>query len=708
MDVNEVTPSSVFLPGDYPGLVLDQQQNPPSCVQQTTEDYYSQEFLPNEHANWVGTDDKGRFVVSVKLSPEPGSKVIHKMLVTTDRGTKLATLNVFHKFVTDTLGGFGLGSKKSPPEDPMATYVRALASYNKAWTDLLLVTEPTFPQRFSWLEIKHPQARLTMKIGIVYAKPGQITAQEMMHDNEPSEGFWKFVNSLGRKIDIQGWSRYRGDMRPPGTAWYDDTWHGIEIIYHVAPILNKEEIRRLVGNDVFILIYFDAPEPTQFNPSGVDTFGEVPVIFNVIQPISETQYKLGFCYKRNITVFGPNPPRDPVDIKGAKEFLLTKCFNAPTIYCPPLNRLFYVPRRATLEDILKQSGIEVQKLNPVPLLPVGDTTPVDTTPKSFKNQAGKANTDRGARGLIKNSGGEKDKKDKDAKSKEEDPPKGTSDPVKHRDSPERVGPPESLTPSSPRKIRSNSSGFRAAALKLAGSAHDKDKTDKSGEDAGREPTRERSRSKSPLPRRDRRTRTSRSNSTKMSRSHSPPRRENRDETSEPEKKSGEGRKQSLVAQTALTPKSSDGKRKISFDTPRKDGGGGKGGEERSEGEKSNTSKEDRSEKDEKSKEEKSVDRDKLASPRRRSREEKDVKTEGGTAEKKNKLMHSTEEGQQEGDHDKSKTSDDKEKKERHKKKDRRASRRLSKGNPTENPNKEQERPPSTEKASVSESVDQSS
>lgn len=56
-------------------------------------------------------------------------------------------------------------------------------------------------------------------------------------------------------------------LRPPGTAWYS-LWDGIQVIFHCAPMMNAEERRRLIGNDIPILFYFDEPLPTQFDPSG--------------------------------------------------------------------------------------------------------------------------------------------------------------------------------------------------------------------------------------------------------------------------------------------------------------------------------------------------------------------------------------------------------------------------------------------------------
>jgi len=97
-------------------------------------------------------------------------------------------------------------------------------------------------------------------------------------------------------------------------------------------------------------------EGTPYNPVNVDFFGTVPQIFCVVQPVkpNEPYYRLGFLTRVNIKPFGPEVPRDQVfDAKATKDFILTKLANGKvmTNQCPPLNRLYYVPRAATIDDI---------------------------------------------------------------------------------------------------------------------------------------------------------------------------------------------------------------------------------------------------------------------------------------------------------------------------------------------------------------------
>jgi len=104
------------------------------------------------------------------------------------------------------------------------------------------------------------------------------------------------VDLLGDPISIDdNWRHYRGDVRAPGLAYYTK-WRDIQIIYHVCPTLNDEEIRRLIGNDIGMLIFLDE-SATSFDPSEIDKFGEVPQAFVVVQPVKD-KYRIGFFRKK--------------------------------------------------------------------------------------------------------------------------------------------------------------------------------------------------------------------------------------------------------------------------------------------------------------------------------------------------------------------------------------------------------------------------
>jgi len=156
---------------------------------------------------------------------------------------------------------------------------------------------------------------------------------------------------LGKKINISGWTKYRGDMRPPDVAYYDN-WKGIEIIYHVAPLLTEEETRRLVANDIAYIIFMEEGSDVEFDPSYVGEFGDVPHLFVIVQPVQD-KYRVAFFTTKSITLHHPFTPSQLLEPHLTKDIILTKIHNGlvMTNYCPPMNWLFYKPRQETLQHI---------------------------------------------------------------------------------------------------------------------------------------------------------------------------------------------------------------------------------------------------------------------------------------------------------------------------------------------------------------------
>lgn len=59
----------------------------------------------------------------------------------------------------------------------------------------------------------------------------------------------------------------------------------------------------------------------------------------------------------NLRDFGPHVPADHLwDAHDVKDFVYTKVYNGMimTMSCPPMSRLFEVPRQATINDIQKK------------------------------------------------------------------------------------------------------------------------------------------------------------------------------------------------------------------------------------------------------------------------------------------------------------------------------------------------------------------
>lgn len=197
------------------------------------------------------------------------------------------------------------------------------------------------------------------------AKKGQESPLQEMFLNQLDEDapitkeFYNFVNIMGRKINMESWGHYRGDFNRSSTedAYYEN-WNSIEVIYHIAPWLTKEQQRQYIGNDLAIIIFLES-QAKSFNPTFIDQFGTVPQLLILVQPVvstnpnDELKYRMSFLSRKNLKASYPLCPLHPTDPITTKNILLTKIHNSyiMTKRSPPFDRLYYIPRGNTLSSI---------------------------------------------------------------------------------------------------------------------------------------------------------------------------------------------------------------------------------------------------------------------------------------------------------------------------------------------------------------------
>eukprot|EP01124_Arcella_intermedia_P013786 TRINITY_DN20177_c0_g1_i1.p1 TRINITY_DN20177_c0_g1~~TRINITY_DN20177_c0_g1_i1.p1 ORF type:complete len:868 (+),score=172.66 TRINITY_DN20177_c0_g1_i1:113-2716(+) len=373
-------PTTNLFPDDkkFPSLRIDlsvDSWTSNDWVLEKTEDYYATYFCGSPHFNFSVTEEnKEVSVVSVLANPIKGN--VFMALHTSKKNSQL-----FFFEVDLNCTDFDAEVKKH------------LKTYTGNRPILQIPNYENFEKEFVKLEQQHPQSKDKMKIGVIYCRAGQTNPQHMLKngfDGTPcSDHFWDFVNLLGEKISLEGWKGYRGDMRPgenSSTTPYYRKWRDIEIIYHVAPLLNSEGHRRLIGNDISIIFFIDEGP---FDPFEVGLLGTVPQVFAVVRPekklfssessqsivplsldvsdevsllseerktpASSVQYRIGFFSNVNIKSTLPLLPSQAVSAEILPHLLLTKIYNAQkmTSQCPPLNRLFYYPRGERLKEILR-------------------------------------------------------------------------------------------------------------------------------------------------------------------------------------------------------------------------------------------------------------------------------------------------------------------------------------------------------------------
>eukprot|EP01128_Nolandella_sp_AFSM9_P008795 TRINITY_DN5469_c0_g1_i1.p1 TRINITY_DN5469_c0_g1~~TRINITY_DN5469_c0_g1_i1.p1 ORF type:complete len:649 (-),score=99.97 TRINITY_DN5469_c0_g1_i1:337-2283(-) len=335
---------SPLLQKEYPSLRIDQPSDVESEFAPTLvdrDDHYAINFFGHHHYNFFVKYSSHTAVASILYDASPDGS--HLMLLTTFKDYEKCSIEVSNDENVSLARKLMRALQEREGEDVLIEYVTNNAA---------------FTREFVKFESKHPQRRSAFKVGIIYVGKNQTHPQEMFKNGQEdgpkcADNFWTFMNLMGQEIDLEQWEAYRGDMGRRGKSYYD-RWNDIEVMYHVSPLLNSEMHRRLVGNDVPIIFFMEEGDDHKFDPSELSHLGTVPQLFAVVQPVGEN-YRIATFSNINIKeTFPLLPPQYVLSPEGMKNHVCTKMYNGLVMsqYCPPLQRLFYAPRRSTLKEIV--------------------------------------------------------------------------------------------------------------------------------------------------------------------------------------------------------------------------------------------------------------------------------------------------------------------------------------------------------------------
>jgi len=226
-------------------------------------------------------------------------------------------------------------------EVPLDKTIRRVTRFlhNKFKDDqIILIDDPEnqLNKEIQKIELNSPQVKSELKIGIIYAKQGQVNPHEMFK-NGPSLNFQHFLNAM--EIDPKQ---------------YIEKWNDIMVHWYISPYLTPDQHRRDVGNSACIIFFQDSGKP--FDASQVQELGMVPQIFIVVQPaFKDMGYRVGFFRSGNLHAFDPMVPANHVFLAQAlKDFLLTKVYNGNVMfcYCSPMNRGFMLKRESDISAVV--------------------------------------------------------------------------------------------------------------------------------------------------------------------------------------------------------------------------------------------------------------------------------------------------------------------------------------------------------------------
>ncbi|XP_031658555.1 GTPase-activating Rap/Ran-GAP domain-like protein 3 [Oncorhynchus kisutch] len=303
-------------------------------------------FLGKVHQNYIGTDaEKNPFYLSVVLSDQNNQRVPQYRAIL---WRKTGTLKISLPYsptktlsVKSILSAMNLDRFEKGPREILNPEIQK---------DLLVLEEQ--------------EGSVNFKFGVLYAKDGQLTDDEMFSNETGSQSFDKFLNLLGDTISLQGWAGYRGglDTKNDTTGMNSiyTVYQGHELMFHVSTMLpyskeNKQQVerKRHIGNDIVTIVFQEGEDASpSFKPSMIRS--HFTHIFALVRYNSQNDsYRLKIFSEESVPLFGPPLPSPPVftDHQEFRDFLLVKLINGEkaTLETPT----FAQKRQRTLDMLIR-------------------------------------------------------------------------------------------------------------------------------------------------------------------------------------------------------------------------------------------------------------------------------------------------------------------------------------------------------------------
>ncbi|EDL93195.1 rCG45706 [Rattus norvegicus] len=308
--------------------------------------WYFKYFLGQVHQNYIGNDaEKSPFFLSVTLSDQNNQRVPqYRAILWRKTGTQKICLPYSPTktlSVKSILSAMNLDKFEKGPREIFHPEIQK---------DLLVLEEQ--------------EGSVNFKFGVLFAKDGQLTDDEMFSNEIGSEAFQKFLNLLGDTITLKGWTGYRGGLdtknNTTGINSVYTVYQGHEVMFHVSTMLpyskeNRQQVerKRHIGNDIVTIVFQEGEESSPaFKPSMIRS--HFTHIFALVRYDQQNDnYRLKIFSEESVPLFGPPLPSPPVftDHQEFRDFLLVKLINGEkaTLETPT----FAQKRRRTLDMLIR-------------------------------------------------------------------------------------------------------------------------------------------------------------------------------------------------------------------------------------------------------------------------------------------------------------------------------------------------------------------
>ncbi|XP_051973418.1 GTPase-activating Rap/Ran-GAP domain-like protein 3 isoform X3 [Xyrauchen texanus] len=303
-------------------------------------------FLGKVHQNYVGTDaEKNPFFLSVVLSDQNNQRIPQYRAIL---WRKMGTLKISLPY--------------SPTKSLSVKSILSAMNVDRFEKGPREILNPEIQKDL--LVLEEQEGSVNFKFGVLYAKDGQLTDDEMFSNETGSVTFDKFLNLLGDTICLQGWAGYRGGLDTKnGTTGINSiytVYQGHELMFHVSTMLpyskeNKQQVerKRHIGNDIVTIVFQEGDDASpSFKPSMIRS--HFTHIFALVRYNSQNDsYRLKIFSEESVPLFGPPLPSPPVftDHQEFRDFLLVKLINGEkaTLETPT----FAQKRQRTLDMLIR-------------------------------------------------------------------------------------------------------------------------------------------------------------------------------------------------------------------------------------------------------------------------------------------------------------------------------------------------------------------
>ncbi|XP_058255116.1 signal-induced proliferation-associated 1-like protein 1 isoform X2 [Hemibagrus wyckioides] len=300
--------------------------------------YYRKFFYLREHWNYFGVDELlGPVAISIRREKmddhkEHGQQYNYRIIFRTSELTTLRG-SVLEDSVPSTAKH---GTARGLPLKEVLEYL--LQELDISCLRLALNTPKVTEQL---MKLDEQGLSFQVKVGVMYCRAGQSTEEEMYNNEMAGPAFEEFLQLLGEKVRLKGFSKYRAQLDTKtdstGTHSLYTAYKDYEIMFHVSTMLpytpnNKQQLlrKRHIGNDI-VTIVFQEPGALPFTPKNIRShFQHVFIIVRVHNPCSDnTCYSLAVSRSSDVPSFGPPIPKEVTLPKSTvfREFLLTKVIN---------------------------------------------------------------------------------------------------------------------------------------------------------------------------------------------------------------------------------------------------------------------------------------------------------------------------------------------------------------------------------------------